>query len=77
MKDHDPFRRNLLLGAAAAGVAAAGSASAQTCTTDAGPHLLDGQPMPEPPRMAATGRHFARGGLPRFGCSEYDHRSRI
>jgi NAD(P)-dependent dehydrogenase (short-subunit alcohol dehydrogenase family) len=54
MKDHDPFRRNLLLGVAAAGVAAVGPAKAQT-RTDAGPHLLDGQPMPEPPPEKSAG----------------------
>lgn len=54
MKDYDPFRRNLLLGAAAAGVAAVGSAAAQT-RTDAGPHTLDGQTMPEPSAAKSAG----------------------
>jgi NAD(P)-dependent dehydrogenase (short-subunit alcohol dehydrogenase family) len=52
MTDHNPVRRNLLLGAAAASVAAAGSARAQssgnTIQTDVAPRELRGQPMPEP-----------------------------
>jgi NAD(P)-dependent dehydrogenase (short-subunit alcohol dehydrogenase family) len=48
MTEHDPMRRNLLRGAvAAASFAAASSAAAQN-RSDAGPHELNGQPVPEP-----------------------------
>jgi NAD(P)-dependent dehydrogenase (short-subunit alcohol dehydrogenase family) len=47
MTDHNPVRRNILLGAAAVGVAASTAASAQT-RTDTAPRVLDGQPVPEP-----------------------------
>ncbi|HLH11576.1 MAG TPA: SDR family NAD(P)-dependent oxidoreductase [Methylovirgula sp.] len=54
MQDYDPHRRNLLIAAAAAGVAAVGPAAAQT-RTDAGVKVLDGQPMPEPPPDKSAG----------------------
>ena len=47
-------RRNLLLGAAAASVAFAGSANAQS-RTDIRPQTPDGQPMPEPPADKTAG----------------------
>ncbi|QYE33870.1 SDR family oxidoreductase [Polymorphobacter sp. PAMC 29334] len=53
MTDHDPVRRNLMLGAAAVGVAAATSAAAQRTDTD--PHVLNGQPVPEPSAEQSAG----------------------
>ncbi len=47
---HDPVRRTLILGGGlAAGAALASAAAAQTVQTSPPPHMLDGQPMPEPP----------------------------
>jgi NAD(P)-dependent dehydrogenase (short-subunit alcohol dehydrogenase family) len=54
MKNHDPFRRHLLFSAAAAGVAAAGGATAQP-RTDPLPHELEGQTMPEPSAEVSAG----------------------
>ncbi len=53
MPDHDPVRRNLMLGAAAAGLAAASSAAAQRTDTD--PRVLNGQPVPEPTADKSAG----------------------
>lgn len=47
MNEHFPNRRKLLLGAAAVGVTTSAAAAAQT-RTDTGPHMLSGQPVPEP-----------------------------
>ncbi|MBV9118214.1 MAG: mycofactocin-coupled SDR family oxidoreductase [Acetobacteraceae bacterium] len=53
---HDPLRRSLVLsGGVAAGVALAGAAAAQTVQTSPPPHLLNGQPMPEPPADKSAG----------------------
>ena len=53
---HDPLRRSLVLGGGvAAGVALAGAAAAQTVQTSPPPHLLNGQPMPEPPAEKTAG----------------------
>jgi NAD(P)-dependent dehydrogenase (short-subunit alcohol dehydrogenase family) len=56
MSDHDSARRNILVGAAAAavGVVAAGSASAQN-RTDTAPRELHGKPMPEPSAEQSAG----------------------
>jgi NAD(P)-dependent dehydrogenase (short-subunit alcohol dehydrogenase family) len=54
MSDHDPFRRNLMLGVAAAGVAASSAAFAQS-RTDTAPAELDGQPVPEPDAEKTAG----------------------
>ncbi|MBV9749734.1 MAG: SDR family NAD(P)-dependent oxidoreductase, partial [Acetobacteraceae bacterium] len=54
--DHDPVRRTLILGGGlAASAALAGAAAAQTVQTNPGPHLLDGQDMPEPPADKSAG----------------------
>lgn len=53
MKSHDPYRRQLLFAAAAAGVTAAGGASAQVRTD--GPNELNGKPMPEPDAAVSAG----------------------
>jgi NAD(P)-dependent dehydrogenase (short-subunit alcohol dehydrogenase family) len=55
MTDHDQVRRSLLIGATAAGAAAAvGPARAQT-RTDTAPRQLDGMPMPEPGAEVSAG----------------------
>jgi NAD(P)-dependent dehydrogenase (short-subunit alcohol dehydrogenase family) len=54
MKNHDPFRRQFLFSAAAAGAAAAGGAKAQT-RTDPLPHELEGRAMPEPSAEVSAG----------------------
>jgi NAD(P)-dependent dehydrogenase (short-subunit alcohol dehydrogenase family) len=54
MKIHDPFRRQFLFSAAAAGMAAAGGAAAQT-RTDTAPRELDGKQMPEPDAAVSAG----------------------
>jgi NAD(P)-dependent dehydrogenase (short-subunit alcohol dehydrogenase family) len=51
---HDPVRRNLLKAAAAAGIAAAGPAAAQSNATPAA-DALDGQSMPEPDQDKSAG----------------------
>ena len=52
MSDHDPVRRGLMLGAAAAGLAATAAAAQRTDTDD---HTLNGQPVPEPPADKSAG----------------------
>ena len=52
MADHDPVRRSLMLGAAAAGLAATAATAQRTDTDD---HLLKGQPVPEPPADKSAG----------------------
>jgi NAD(P)-dependent dehydrogenase (short-subunit alcohol dehydrogenase family) len=55
MAEHDPLRRNLLRGAAAAAtLASVSSATAQT-RSDTSPHELNGQPVPEPPDERSAG----------------------
>jgi NAD(P)-dependent dehydrogenase (short-subunit alcohol dehydrogenase family) len=55
MQEHNSGRRNLLVGAAAAAsLAAAGSASAQT-RSDTAPRELDGKPVPEPSAEQTAG----------------------
>jgi NAD(P)-dependent dehydrogenase (short-subunit alcohol dehydrogenase family) len=55
MAEHDPMRRNLLRGAAAAAtLASVSSATAQT-RSDTSPHELNGQPVPEPPDERSAG----------------------
>jgi NAD(P)-dependent dehydrogenase (short-subunit alcohol dehydrogenase family) len=55
MPEHNSGRRNLLVGAAAAAsLAAAGSASAQT-RSDTAPRELDGKPVPEPSAEQTAG----------------------
>jgi NAD(P)-dependent dehydrogenase (short-subunit alcohol dehydrogenase family) len=52
----DPVRRNLILGGgAAAGIALASGAGAQSVQTSPSPRLLDNQPMPEPPPDKTAG----------------------
>jgi NAD(P)-dependent dehydrogenase (short-subunit alcohol dehydrogenase family) len=61
MADHDPARRKMLLGVAAASIATGSIASAET-RTDQGPHELDGRLMPEPgPDKTAGPVRAARG----------------
>jgi NAD(P)-dependent dehydrogenase (short-subunit alcohol dehydrogenase family) len=64
MSEHDPMRRNLLKGAAAAaGLAAATSATAQE-RSDTDPHELHGQPVPEPtPEQSAGPIRPGRGTI--------------
>ncbi len=53
---HDPVRRSLIVGGGlAASAALAGAAAAQTVQTSPGPHLLDGQTIPEPPADKSAG----------------------
>jgi NAD(P)-dependent dehydrogenase (short-subunit alcohol dehydrogenase family) len=56
MSDHNPLRRNFLVAAtaAAAGMAATGSASAQS-RTDTAPRELNGKPVPEPSPEQSSG----------------------
>jgi NAD(P)-dependent dehydrogenase (short-subunit alcohol dehydrogenase family) len=55
MAEHDPMRRTLLRGAAAAAtLASVSSATAQT-RSDTSPHELNGQPVPEPPDERSAG----------------------
>jgi NAD(P)-dependent dehydrogenase (short-subunit alcohol dehydrogenase family) len=56
MSDHNPLRRNLLIAAtaAAAGIAATGSASAQS-RSDTAPRELNGKPVPEPSPEQSSG----------------------
>ena len=60
MSDHNAARRTILMGAAAAAsIAAVGSASAQprpdTTRTDTGPRELNGKPVPEPSPEQSSG----------------------
>ncbi len=53
---HDPVRRSFVLGGGlAASVALVGAAAAQTVQTSPEPHMLNGQPMPEPPADKTAG----------------------
>ncbi len=52
MSDPDPVRRGLMLGAAAAGLAATAAAAQRTQTDD---FTLHGQPVPEPPAEKSAG----------------------
>jgi len=55
MSDHNAARRTLLMGAAAAAsMAATGSASAQV-RSDTDPHELNGKPVPEPTEQQSAG----------------------
>jgi NAD(P)-dependent dehydrogenase (short-subunit alcohol dehydrogenase family) len=55
MADHNPMRRNLLRGAAAAATFAAVTSAAAQNRSDTGPRELNGQPVPEPSDEQSAG----------------------
>jgi NAD(P)-dependent dehydrogenase (short-subunit alcohol dehydrogenase family) len=64
MAEHDPMRRNLLRGAAAAASFAAVSSAAAQNRSDTDPHELHGQPVPEPaPEQSAGPIRPGRGTM--------------
>jgi len=52
---HNPMRRNIILGTAAAGASFAASAAAAQGRTDVEPRVLHGDPVPEPPPERSAG----------------------